>query len=72
MRFTLNTTHVLSKARFLQSIRNAGLEEVAREINYQFKYKHQNLRPFSTLLTSLPVIGPYFTFSLFSVLEKRQ
>jgi len=57
---------------FIQAIRNAGLSEVAREVNYQFKYKHQNLRPFSTLLTSLPVIGPYFKFSLFSVLEKRQ
>jgi ubiquinone/menaquinone biosynthesis C-methylase UbiE len=57
---------------YKKAIRDAGLKIVAWDVNYQLKYIKRGwlYRPFSAVLTRIPGIREYFTFSVMSVLEK--
>jgi ubiquinone/menaquinone biosynthesis C-methylase UbiE len=59
-------------SEYKQAIRDAGLRVVAWDINYQLKYIKRGwlFRPFSAILTRIPWLGEYFTFSVMSVLSK--
>jgi ubiquinone/menaquinone biosynthesis C-methylase UbiE len=58
-------------SQYKEAIRDAGLEIVAWDVNYQLKYKLGGaLRPVSAVLSRIPVVGEYFIFSVMSVLSK--
>jgi ubiquinone/menaquinone biosynthesis C-methylase UbiE len=59
-------------SEYKQAISDAGLRIVEWDINYQLKYIRRGwlYRPFSAMLTRIPWLGEYFTFSVMSVLSK--
>jgi ubiquinone/menaquinone biosynthesis C-methylase UbiE len=59
-------------SEYKQAISDAGLKVVAWDVNYQLNYIKRGWlhRPPSALITRLPFVGEYFTFSVMSVLSK--
>ena len=57
---------------YKKAIQDAGLKIVAWDMNYQLKYIKRGwlYRPFSAILTRIPLIREYSTLSVMSVLEK--
>ena len=57
---------------YKKAIQDAGLKIVAWDMNYQLKYIKRGwpYRPFSAVLTRIPLIREAFTLSVMSVLEK--
>jgi ubiquinone/menaquinone biosynthesis C-methylase UbiE len=60
--------------QYRDAIRDAGLKIVGWDVNYQLKYINRGgvFRPVSAVLTRIPLLGEYFTFSVMSVLSKDQ
>jgi hypothetical protein len=67
-----DTAATPSYSQYREAIRDAGLEIVAWDVNYQLKYIKWGavLRPVSAVLTQVPLLGEYFIFSVMSALSK--
>jgi len=57
---------------YKKTIRDLGLHILAFETNYQFRYRFKGVfYPISYVLTRIPFVGEFFTYSTFAVLTKK-
>jgi hypothetical protein len=63
------TKYTLSE--YKKAIRDLGLHVLAFETNYHFRYRLKLFYPVSYVLTRIPFVGEFCTFSAFAVLTKE-